>query len=55
MEKISAWLLLVLGILLVLNLLGIDQLGTPVDGIMGWAIAVIVVVFSVHKIMEAHK
>jgi hypothetical protein len=55
MEKLTAWLLTLLGLLLVANLLGFTSIGSPTEGIMGWAIAVIVLIYAIHRLMKAHK
>ena len=55
MEKLTAWLLALLGVLLVANLLGFTAIGSPTEGVMGWAIAVIVIIYAIHRLMEAHK
>ena len=42
MQKWMYWLVLIMGVLLVLPLLGVDQLGTATSGLAGWVIALAV-------------
>jgi len=42
MEKWMYWLVALIGVLLILPLLGVNQLGTATSGIAGWVIALVV-------------
>ena len=46
MSKLNAALVTLIGILLVLPLLGVDQLGSVTDGIAGWVIAVVILIIG---------
>jgi len=54
MEKVNAWIMIVLAVLLALSLLGVaaDSLGTATSGILGWLIAVGVLVIGVLKLLN---
>jgi len=52
MKKIASWFVVILGIFLVLNLLDINQIGTPLEGVMGWIFALFVLFVGVTKIMH---
>ncbi len=44
--------IIILGILLVLSLLGIDQLGTATEGIIGWILAIGVLILGVQTLIK---
>lgn len=52
MAKLTAWLVTILGVLLLLPLLGIDQLGTATDGYLAWLIAIGVLAIGIGKLMR---
>ncbi len=51
-NKTIAWLVTLLGIFLILPLAGITQLGTATSGILGWLIALAVLIIGVMKLMN---
>lgn len=53
--KINSVVVTIIGILLVLNLMGLDQIGTPLSGISGWLIALAVLVIGVKDLLKAYK
>ena len=55
MAKITAWLVTLLGVLLILPLIGVDQLGTISEGYLAWLIALAVLVIGVTKLMRNYK
>lgn len=55
MNKLHAILVTLIGILLVLPLLGVDALGTPLEGIAGWVIALAVLVMGILKLLHSFK
>jgi len=55
MAKLTAWLVTLLGVLLLLPLLGVTQLGTPTDGVLAWLIALAVLVIGVGKLVRNYK
>ena len=55
MAKLTAWLITILGVLLVLPLIGVTQLGTATDGILAWLIALDVLIVGVSKLMRNYK
>jgi len=52
MAKLTAWLVTLLGVLLILPLIGITQLGTVTDGILAWLIAIVVLVVGISKLLR---
>lgn len=61
MAKLTAWLVTIIGallvLLLVLPLIGIDtaSLGTATDGLIGWIVALAVLVIGIGKLMRNYK
>lgn len=55
MAKITAWLVTIIGVLLALPLIGIDQLGTVTDGILAWLIALAVLVIGITKLIRNYS
>ena len=51
MAKLTAWLVTLIGVLLILPLIGIDQLVTYND----WVIAIAVLVVGIGKLMRNYK
>jgi hypothetical protein len=51
-NKITAWLVTLLGIFLILPLAGVTQMGTATSGILGWLIAVAVLIIGILKLMN---
>jgi len=51
MAKITAWLVTLIGVLLVLPLIGIDQLA----GVNDWLIPIAVLVIGIAKLMRNYK
>jgi len=51
MAKITAWLVTLIGVLLVLPLIGVDQLA----GVNDWLIPIAVLVIGVTKLMRNYK
>ncbi len=55
MAKLSAWLVTLIGIILLLPLLGITQLGSVTDGTLAWVIAIAVLVMGIGKLIRNYK
>ncbi|HLC86825.1 MAG TPA: hypothetical protein VJH65_00925 [Candidatus Nanoarchaeia archaeon] len=55
MAKLTAWLVTVLGVLLLLPLLGVTQLGTPTEGVLGWLVALVVLAVGIGKLVRNYK
>ena len=55
MAKLTAWLVTILGVLLVLPLLGVDQLGTISEGTLAWLIAIGVLVIGIGKLVRNYS
>ena len=55
MAKLTAWVVTVIGVLLILPLLEIDQLGTITEGLLAWLIALGVLVIGVGKLLRNYK
>jgi len=53
--KINSVVVTIIGILLVLNLVGVTQIGTPTSGISGWLIALAVLIVGVRDLIKAYK
>jgi len=47
MNKLIAWLVTIIGVLLVLPLIGVDQLGTLSSGIASWIIAIAILIIGI--------
>lgn len=52
MAKLTAWLVTLVGVLLVLPLIGVTQLGTVTEGLLAWLIALAVLVVGIGKLMR---
>jgi hypothetical protein len=52
MNNLDAWIITIIGILLVLPLAGIDQLGTPTEGILAWLLALGVLAIGIIKLIK---
>lgn len=55
MAKITAWVVTILGVLLLLPLIGVDQFGTATDGYIGLIIAIGVLVIGLTKLARNYK
>ena len=55
MTKINGWLTILAGIILILPLAGITQLGTVTEGALAWALAVVVLIIGILKVMNKKK
>ena len=49
---LKPYLVLLIGILLILPLIGVSQLGTVTDGITGWAIPIIILIIGIKMILK---
>ncbi len=54
-SKIYAWLVTLVGVLLLLPLIGVSQLGTVTEGISAWIIALAILVVGIIGIVKSHK
>ena len=50
MKQLNAWLVILAGVILLLPLLGITQLGTVTEGILAWLLAIVVIVIGILKL-----
>ena len=55
MAKLTAWLVTLIGVLLLLPLIGITQLGTPSTGILAWILALAVLIIGITKLVRNYK
>ena len=55
MAKLTAWLVTLLGVLLLLPLLRVTQLGTVTSGILGWLVALVVLVVGIGKLIRNYS
>ena len=55
MNQINAWLVTAVGILLLLPLIGVDQLGTPTKGTLAWLLAIGVIIIGVTQLIKVYK
>jgi len=52
MKQLEAWLVTVMGILLVLSMIGVSALGSISSGITGWVVALAVLIIGVMRLMK---
>lgn len=50
MKQLGDWLVILVGVILLLPLLGITQLGTVTEGILAWLLAIVVLVIGILKL-----
>jgi membrane protein required for beta-lactamase induction len=55
MAKLTAWLVTIIGLFLVLSLLGVQGIGTAISGLLGWLIALAVLVIGIGKLMRNYS
>jgi len=55
MRKIRAWLIVLIGVILLLPLIGITQLGTVTDGILAWILGLAVLAIGILRVMTVYK
>ena len=55
MSKLNAWLIIIAGVVLLLPLIGITQLGTPTEGVLAWVLAIAVLLIGILKITKNYK
>ena len=56
MAKLTAWLMTLVGVLLVLPLIGVPQLGVIVEGsVAGWLVALSFLVIGIGKLARNYK
>lgn len=55
LNKIASILVIVLGILLALPLVGVTQIGTATDGILGWIIVIAVLAIGILKLLNKQE
>ncbi len=51
MNKLNAWIITIIGVALLLPLIGVDQLGTPTEGILAWLLALGVLAIGTLKLV----
>ena len=55
MSKLTAWLVTLVGVLLILSSIGVDQFGTPTSGMLGWIIALAVLIIGIGKLFRNYS
>lgn len=55
MAKTTAWLVTLIGVLLLLPLIGVTQLGTPTEGISAWLIALAFLIIGITKLVRNYS
>jgi len=55
MEKLNGILVLIAGIVLLLPLIGVTQLGTVTDGALAWILAIVVLLIGIKQLMKGTK
>ncbi len=55
MKNLNAWLIILAGIVLLLPLIGITQLGTVTDGILAWILVIVVLVIGIAQLVKNKK
>lgn len=52
MKNLESWLIILIGIVLLLPLIGVTQLGTLTDGILAWALVIIVLIIGITRLTK---
>jgi len=52
MKNLNALLVILTGIILLLPLIGITQLGTITEGILAWALAIVVIIIGIAQLIK---
>ena len=55
MNKLNAWLVILVGVILILPLIGVTQLGTVTDGILAWILAIVVLLIGILQLVKKYK
>jgi len=55
MNQLNAWLVTLAGIILILPLLGVTQLGTLTDGLLAWLLAIVVLLIGLTQLFRSKK
>ena len=55
MDKITAVIVIIIGILLILPLIGITQLGNIIEGFAAWVIALVLLITGILELVNASK
>jgi len=55
MRKIRAWLIVIIGVILLLPLIGVTQLGTVTDGILAWILGLAVLAIGILRVVTIYK
>ena len=55
MAKLTAWLVTVIGVLLLLPLIGVTGLGSPTEGLLAWLVALGVLVVGIGKLVRNYS
>ena len=55
MKNLNAWLIILAGIVLLLPLIGVTQLGTVTDGILAWILVIVVLVIGIAKLVKKEE
>ena len=55
MAKLTAWLVTIVGVLLLLPLLNITSIGTATSGILGWLIALAILIVGIGKLVRNYS
>ncbi len=55
MNKLNAWLIILAGVVLLLPLVGITQLGTVTEGVLAWVLVIVVLLIGVLQLVKLYK
>lgn len=55
MNKLNAILIIIAGIVLLLPLIGVTQLGTVTDGILAWILVIVVLLIGILQLVNQYK
>ena len=55
MNKSNAWLVIIAGVILLLPLIGITQLGTVTEGVLAWILAIVVLLIGILQLVKLYK
>ena len=51
-KNLNAWLIILVGVVLLLPLIGVTQLGTVTDGVLAWILVIVVLIIGITKLMN---
>ena len=52
MNKLNAWLIIIIGVILLLPLIGVTTLGTVTEGVLAWLLALGVLAIGITQLIK---